>query len=161
MNKKNLPGYIWALFIIVVLIGISFWWYSKNVTIESITITSPHNYAFQEEVKIDLDKPASIYIRYWKDGSQNIYRTIKTTKKESHIVPLLLLETGTTYKYQVVINRFINISSKIFSFHQGKSFEILSIHSSISSNEKTSERDSFFLLCVIFDKYQSSFAQIL
>ena len=91
-----------------------------KITINSIQLTSPHNYAFQEDIYIELDKPASLFIRYWKEDSPDRYRTIKTVKRDTHTVNLLLLETDATYNYQVVIDRFLDRSSKVFSFQTRK-----------------------------------------
>lgn len=121
MNKKVFFISIWIVLVIIILAGSGLWWYSyKRITIKSIILTSPNNYAFQENIKIDLDKPASVFIRYWKEGSPVKFRTIKTIKREQHTVNLLLLETGATYKYQIVIDRFIDLSSKVFSFQTRK-----------------------------------------
>lgn len=121
MNKKVFFRIIWIVLVIIILAGSGLWWYyHKSITIKNIILTSPHNYAFQEDIKVDLNKPASVFIRYWKEGSPVKFRTIKTTKREDHTVNLLLLETDATYKYQVVIDRFIDLSSKVFSFHTRK-----------------------------------------
>ena len=118
MNRKVFHINIWLVLVVIILAGSGLWWYNyKRITIESIVLTSPHNYAFQEEIEVDLNKSASVFIRYWKEGSPEIFRTNKTSKLESHTVHLLLLETDVTYKYQIVIEGIIDISSKVFSFH--------------------------------------------
>ena len=117
MHKKAMLQRIWIGFVIIILAAGGIWWNSnKSISIKSIELSSPNNYAFQEAIAIEFDKPASVFIRYWKEGSQDKYHTIKTLKKDNHTISLLLLETGATYNYQVVIDRFIDASSKIFTF---------------------------------------------
>ena len=121
MNKKASFINIWIVLVVIILAGSGLWWYYyKRITINSIKLTSPHNYAFQEEIEVDLNRPVSIFIRYWKEGSPDKFRTNKTLKRNNHTVHLLLLETDVTYKYQVVTDRIINISSKVLSFHTRK-----------------------------------------
>ena len=121
MQKKYLLRSVWVVLVIIILTATGLWWNSYNrVTIKNITLTSPHNYAFQEDIHVELDKPASVSVRYWKAGSPIKYHTVKTAKSDNHTVNLLLLETDATYNYQVIIDRFINLSSKVFSFHTRK-----------------------------------------
>ncbi|MGM0529110.1 MAG: arylsulfotransferase family protein [Bacteroidota bacterium] len=117
MNRKViLNRSIWIILLIIIIV-FGFWlYYSHSITIKSIKLISPNNYAFQEDINIVLNKPASVFIRYWKEGSPVKYRTTKTNKRNNNTVHLLLLETNTTYKYQVVIDRLVNISSEVFSF---------------------------------------------
>lgn len=126
-----------------------YWYYAHSITIKSITLQSPNNYAFQENIIIDLDKAASIEVKYWKDGSSEKFRTITTPKELSHNVNLLLLETNTTYKYQVVIKRFLNVRSNIFTFRTRKQSPWLE-HNWVN-NEYThnaaSLNDGLVLLC--------------
>ena len=121
MHHKVVLRSIWILLVVIILAagGLGLNSYLK-ITINSIQLTSPHNYAFQEDINIELDKPASLFIRYWKEGSPDRYRTIKTVKRDTHTVNLLLLETDATYNYQVVIDRFLDRSSKVFSFQTRK-----------------------------------------
>jgi len=117
MTKKNALLRISGISIGIILLGFGFYWYyTHSFTIKSIKLQSPNNYAFQEDVVVDLDKEASIEVKYWKEGSPEKFRTIATSKGLSHTVHLLLLETNTTYKYQVVIKRLINVYSKVLSF---------------------------------------------
>jgi hypothetical protein len=74
----------------------------------------------EEAINVVLDKQESIFINYWKEGSTEKFRTIKTPKGLEHSVRLLLLEPNTTYHYQVVVDRLVDVSSKIFSFHTRK-----------------------------------------
>ena len=121
MIRKAFNVNIWIVLFVLIIAGGGLWWYIyKRITIESITLTSPHNYAFQEEIALGLNRPASVFIRYWKEGSPDILRTNKTSKLDSHTIHLLLLDTDATYKYEVVIDGIIDISSKIFSFQTRK-----------------------------------------
>jgi len=117
MNRKRRNWIILVLvFLPMVIIG-SILLYSRTISIKNIQLTSPNNYAFQEQIDVELDKPACIYVRYWQKGSANKFRTVKTKKLKNHKVQLLLLETSATYEYQIVIDRIINSNSKIFSFN--------------------------------------------
>ena len=110
---------IYRIVVVVVLITMVFIGariYTHNISIKNIQLSSPNNYAFQEQIDIELDKPASVYVRYWKKGAAEKFRTVKTSLSTAHSVPLLLLDTDTTYEYQVVIDRVINSKSKVFSF---------------------------------------------
>ncbi len=111
----------WKIFIgsSVVFIGIllSVWLKRKQVSIESIQLTSPKNYAFQEDINIKLKHPASVFVQYWKEGSSEKYITIPSERNIFHKVHLLLLETNTTYNYTVVIGKLFPVFSKTYSFH--------------------------------------------
>ncbi|MCY1721808.1 aryl-sulfate sulfotransferase [Prolixibacteraceae bacterium Z1-6] len=115
MDKRYRIWIALGVGILTLIIGL-FVFYPQTIAIKNIQLTSPHNYAFQEEINVELDKPASIYIRYWQKGSLNKFRTQKTKISTNHKVNLLLLETGATYEYQIVIDRFVNSKSKILSF---------------------------------------------
>ncbi len=41
----------------------------NSVSIKSIQLSSPDNYAMNEEVSVELNKEESIFIKYWKEGS--------------------------------------------------------------------------------------------
>lgn len=150
MIRKAFNVNIWIVLFVLIIAGGGLWWYiNKRITIESITLTSPHNYAFQEEIAIGLDRPASVFIRYWKEGSPDILRTNKTSKLDSHTIHLLLLDTDATYKYEVVIDGIIDISSKIFSFQTRKQSPWLE-HNWIKDDkphEATALGDGLILLC--------------
>jgi hypothetical protein len=121
MKRGSILKISLTLFVLLVVATSGIAWYLQNsISIKSIQLSSPNNYAMVEEVKVVLDKPESIYVTYWKEGTKEKYRTMKTGKDASHSVELLLLEPGTTYNYQVVIDRMINVSSKVFSFHTRK-----------------------------------------
>ncbi len=112
-NKLILSGTV----ILIIIAAILLWNFTHNVTIKKIELTSPNNYAFQELVDIELNKPADVFINYWEKGSSEKFKTTTSKKDVHHSINLLLLKTNTTYEYQIVINRFLNSKSKIFSFH--------------------------------------------
>ncbi len=121
MKNKATVLKISIVSIVVILLGfVAYWYYANSITIKSIQLQSPNNYAFQEDIVVDLDKEASIEVRYWKDGAPEKFRTIKTPKALHHTVNLLLLETNSTYKFQVVIKRLLNVYSEVLSFKTRK-----------------------------------------
>lgn len=93
---------------------------NNDISIKSIELSSPGNYAMNEDVKVKLNAEASLYIRYWKEGSAEIHRTVTTGKAMEHTVRLLLLEPDATYNYEVVIDKLVRASSKVYSFHTRK-----------------------------------------
>lgn len=92
----------------------------NSVSIKSIQLSSPDNYAMNEEVNVVLDKEESIFIKYWKEGSAEEFKTAKTSKSFNHTIKLLLLEPDAVYHYQVIIDRLVDVSSKLLSFHTRK-----------------------------------------
>lgn len=120
MNKKVLRTSIIIILLLIVTV-FGFGWYLYNtVSIKSIELTSPNNLATEENVEVVLDKEEPVFIKYWKEGYNEKYQTIKTKKGISHSIRLLLLETDATYNYQVIVDRIINVPSKVFSFHTRK-----------------------------------------
>lgn len=121
MKKK---GFIIKLVIVILLIGGAgylFYRYLFNeATITNITLSSPNNYAFQEDIKVDLEKPHKIFIKYWRDGSNEVYETPVTRPDTSHTVRLVLLETNSKYFFQVFVDGIITISSEKMSFQTPK-----------------------------------------
>lgn len=116
MNRKRRNWIILAwVFLPMAIIG-AILLFSHTISIKNIQLTSPNNYAFQEQIDVELDEPACIYVRYWQKGSTDKFKTVKTPISTNHTVHLLLLETNTTYEYQIIIDRIINSNSKIFSF---------------------------------------------
>lgn len=148
MNKK-------ALGVLLFLIGISllafgFWQlYSRSITIKSITLTSPYNSALLEDVKIELDKPASVSVRYWESGTGRQFETPVSVKALSHTIHLVLLKPDMNYEYKVIIKKGINISSKTFSFKTRKQSPWM-VHNWIK-NEKPHDAealgDGLVMLC--------------
>lgn len=123
MNIERIGNYriLWGIVIILVVTGIiSGWYLTSKINIKSIHLFSPRNSALQEVVEVKLNKNAPVFITYWKKGSDNKFRTVNTKSAFTHSIHLLLLEPNTTYFYQVVIDRFINLKSKIFSFKTRK-----------------------------------------
>jgi hypothetical protein len=116
MSRKKFYILSFGLVSILIIVLITLWFNSKSITIKNIELSSPNNYAFQEEIKIQLDKPASLYVRYWKEGSDEKMKTLKTKTGKNHTAQLLLLETNTVYNYQIVIDRTFNITSKVLTF---------------------------------------------
>lgn len=118
MIKYNALFRISVISIAVVLLGFGFYrYYTHSVGIKSIELQSPDNYAFEEDIVVTLDKAAPVMIQYWKDGSPEKFRTIISPEGLKHTLHLLILETNTTYKYQVVIKRMFNVYSKVLTFH--------------------------------------------
>lgn len=106
---------IFVVGVIAILIGV--WLYlGRSVSILSIELSSPNNVAMNEAIKVVLDKEERLFVRYWKDGSSNKYRTPATPKQQEHDVRLLLLDPNTTYHFEVVVDKMIDISSKEMTF---------------------------------------------
>lgn len=114
--KKRTITLVSLVIIILLIAGGAIWYNARNITIKSITLTSPYNSALLEDVNVVLDKPASIYVRYWKKGGTQKQRTPATEKALSHTIHLVLLEPNTTYEYEVVVNHLMEITSETASF---------------------------------------------
>jgi len=128
MNRKSTyrKSFIFILLMAFSIVGI--WYFSHNITIKNVQLSSPHNYAFQEEIDIDLDKPAALYVNYWIEGSSEKFQTVISPKGLKHNVQLLLLETNATYKYQIVIDRLIDVTSGVLSFNTREQSPWLDFH---------------------------------
>lgn len=111
MRKKS-----HILLVVLLLIGIFLLYMYQKVNILNVILTSPNNNACQEKIHVELDKPASLFITYWKSGDPQKFQTVETTKRISHDVHLLLLDAGTTYEYQIVIKKLFSVKSKVLSF---------------------------------------------
>jgi arylsulfate sulfotransferase len=150
MTKKVVILRISGIALVLILLGMGLYrYYAHSITIKSIKLQSPNNYAFQEDIIIDLDKEASIEVKYWRDGSAEKFLTITTKKGLSHKVNLLLLETNTTYKYQVVIKRLVPVYSNVLSFQTRKQSPWLE-HNWVDtdhSNDRTALNSGLVLLC--------------
>lgn len=121
MKRNNKLKPLLIIIILAVLVIGGWVIYSFNsVSIKSIQLTSPNNYAFQEDIDVDLDKNESIFVKYWKKDSNGKFRTVSTASAASHSIRLLLLETNTTYNYQIIIDKLIDVPSKVFSFQTRK-----------------------------------------
>ncbi len=128
MNRKKTYWKVIGLILPAALSFIVIWYYSQNITIKNVQLSSPNNYAFQEEINIELDKPAALYVKYWKEGSSEKLKTVQSPKGLKHSVQLLLIETSATYKYQIVINRLIDVTSGILSFKTREQSPWLDFH---------------------------------
>lgn len=149
MKRKNRIWIGAGVVFLVILIGAFRIWYVQGISIKSIKLTSPHNYAFQEKVDVELSRPASLYVRYWKKGEQEKYRTKPTAKAIKHSVDLLLLDTNSEYEYQVVIDRYINSNSKVLSFQTREQSPWLDINWMLDSRPHDPEAfgDGLLMIC--------------
>ncbi len=101
-----------------IVLALFFLYVSSRVKIESIRLYSPNNYAFQEDIKIVLNKPAELVVQYWKKNTKKRYETIPDGEKSEHTVHLLLLKTNTDYQYKVIVKkRLLSYTSKVYTFH--------------------------------------------
>ena len=105
---------------LAVIIAAVVYYLNHSVSINSIELSSPNNVAMNEAVKVVLDKDEAVYVRYWKEGSPGKFRTPLTRKAKEHDIRLLLLEPDAEYHFQVIIDKFVDISSKEMSFHTRK-----------------------------------------
>ena len=151
MTKKTTLLWITGISLCIILLGFGFYsYYAHSITIKSIELLSPNNYAFQEDIVIVLDKKAPVEIKFWKEGSPEKFRSASNTNGLKHTFHLLLLETSTTYKYQVIIKRLVNVSSKVLSFQTRKQSSWLE-HNWVSSERPHDETS----LAELFDKFES------
>ncbi len=150
MTKKTTLLWITGISLCIILLGFGFYsYYAHSITIKSIELLSPNNYAFQEDIVIVLDKKAPVEIKFWKEGSPEKFRSASNTNGLKHTFHLLLLETSTTYKYQVIIKRLVNVSSKVLSFQTRKQSSWLE-HNWVSSerpHDETSLAEGHIMLC--------------
>ena len=64
MTKKVALFRVSGISVGIILLGFGFYWfYTHSITIKSIKLESPYNYAFQEDIIVDLDKEASIEVK--------------------------------------------------------------------------------------------------
>ncbi|WP_166670790.1 aryl-sulfate sulfotransferase [Olivibacter sp. XZL3] len=116
MNKKNI---LVSLFIVALLYG-GYYFYSHDIQIVNIQLSSPDNSAIKEDIRIQLNKPATVYVEYWagKDGKH--YLTPVRQAATEHLINLLLLEAETDYHYRIVLDRLVPIKSKTMHFQTRK-----------------------------------------
>lgn len=147
MRKKSL---IIGLLFAGIAVAFGIWqYYTQRITIKSITLTSPYNSALLEDVKIELDKPAPVFVRYWEKGSAEKLETPATGKALTHVVHLVLLKPGTAYEYEVVIKRPVNVSSKTLSFETRRQSPWM-VHNWIKAekpHEASALADGLVMLC--------------
>lgn len=108
-----------VILLVILAAGLAFY-FSNNVSIESVELSSPENLATNELVKVVLSKEESVFVRYWKDGSAVKLRTPASTTARTHEISLVLLEPDTKYHFQIVIDKAFNLSSQEMSFQTRK-----------------------------------------
>lgn len=101
-----------TVLVLVVVAFSGYYYYANQVEIEHIAVTSPNNLPLNQDVKVKLNSAEEVYIEYWKVGSSTTYRTVTSSAKNNHIFHLLTLEPDATYKFKVVIDRYLPIQSK-------------------------------------------------
>lgn len=117
MNQKRTYWKSVVFIAVIILAAVAVVWYSsRNISITNVLLSSPNNNAFQEQIAIELDKPAALSVKYWSEDSSGKFQTVKSPKGLKHEVQLLLLETNKTYNYQIVIDRLIDVKSSVLSF---------------------------------------------
>lgn len=116
-NKKHVVAGSILLLVIAITVTL---FSSQNNQIKKVTLTSPNNLAFQNQLEIELEHPGNVYVQYWIKGSNEKYRTVKTDQSDHFVIPLLMLKTDTTYEYRIVVNGLIPVYSKVLSFKTRK-----------------------------------------
>ena len=101
---------------ILAIAAIIVFYFNRSVSILSMELSSPGNVAMNEAIKIVLDREEEVFVRYWKEGSTEKLRTALTAKAKEHDIRLLLLDPNSTYHYQLVIDKLVDISSKEMTF---------------------------------------------
>ncbi len=102
----------------VVLVALFLFYRMSGVKIESIQLSSPNNYAFQEDIRVVLNKPAKVVVRYWNQADGKKFETLPDGDKKEHTAHLLLLETNAAYQYEVVVRHgLFSYTSKVYEFH--------------------------------------------
>lgn len=96
-----------------------YYFYSQQVQLVDIQLSSPDNSAIKENIHVKLNKPAAAYVEYWTGSGAHRYTTVKEVQKE-HTFNLLLLDAGTDYYYRIVLDRLIPIKSKTLHFKTRK-----------------------------------------
>ncbi|RAV28121.1 aryl-sulfate sulfotransferase [Sinomicrobium soli] len=103
--------------VLLVIVLAVFYLLSGTVEIREIRLSSPGNSALKEDINIVLNKTASVYVEYWKEGGAEKYTTPVSEDREEHDIHLLLLEPGTTYEYRITVKGLFDKSTDIRSFH--------------------------------------------
>src|SRR5690606_25507622 len=109
MNKKI----IWVLAGLLISGLIGYVIYARQMKIEQVTLRSPDNSALKARVTLQLNRASPVYIRYWKKGSDTLYRTPTHAASRHHSLDLMLLEPGTEYQYQIVLDRLLAGRSEV------------------------------------------------
>lgn len=110
----------WLILLVVIVAAIVLLYRYNSVSIVSVELSTPNNIATNEAVKVVLDKEERVYVRYWKDGSTEKMRTPLTAKAKEHDIRLLLLDDDTEYRFEVVVDKMVDASSKEMNFHTRK-----------------------------------------
>jgi len=84
--------------------------------IKEVVMTSPRSTAMYDQVLVELQKPAPIYIIYKEVKSGKTYKTRISPKALKHKLDLLLLKANTEYSYQIVIDNLLQQRSKHLKF---------------------------------------------
>ncbi len=119
--KRSLSKPLLFIVVVCILVAAGILFYScQSIAIQKLQLVSPDNSPLTEEVNVELNQDASVFVRYWKKGTGQHFRTVNTKKGRSHSIRLYLLEPNTTYQYEVVIDLPVNVSSETFSFQTRK-----------------------------------------
>ncbi len=113
-SKYRIAGVISG--IVMILLAILFLFQTQKVAIKSVVLSTPNNVATQEDINVELDKPSSVYVEYWIKGSSEKFKTISNGKQKNYTAHLLLLQTDTTYEYQIIVHNLFKQKSKVYSF---------------------------------------------
>ena len=114
--KKNIIVLTLLVLVLVIAYFSLSYYYSTSIGIKKVNIISPENSGLKVDISIELDKKASVFIKYWKHGSSKKYTTPISENKLEHNISLLLLEPGSQYEYKIIIDKLINIESGLLSF---------------------------------------------
>lgn len=129
-----------VLLVILVAIGYGgYYVYSSAITISTVALSSPDNSAIKEDIKVVLNKPAKLYIEYWKEGSSQHFKTPVTRDQKEHNIHLLLLEAESAYNYRIILDRIVDVKSKVMHFQTRKQSPWM-IHDWIKENNPHDEK---------------------
>lgn len=108
------------IILLILVAAILGYYFNTRVSIESVELTSPENLPMNESVKILLNRDESVYVRYWKEGASEKFRTPLTHRAKAHDIRLLLLDPDSKYHFQIVIDKLFDVVSKEMSFQTRK-----------------------------------------
>ncbi|WP_104385527.1 aryl-sulfate sulfotransferase [Sphingobacterium sp. HMA12] len=101
---------------VIAAASVGYYYYTNQIEIETIELTSPNNLPLDEDIHVRLNKAADVYIEYWKEGDAAVQQTVRSGSALSHRFHLLTLEPNSRYKFRVVIDRAIPTKSNEQSF---------------------------------------------
>ncbi len=101
---------------VVATASVGYYYYTNQVDIEVVELTSPNNLPLDENIHVRLNKAADVYVEYWKEGDGQVHQTVVSKSSLNHNFHLLTLEPNSSYKFRVVIDRAIPIKSSEQSF---------------------------------------------